>query len=127
MFDGRWIADQVNLFIDGDAGTTAYRFNGNFESVGFLKYDVTNLAYFLPGRERGVVIGVGGGRDVLSAALFGLKEITAVELNPILVDLQLRDAGLLRFTNLAAIPGVRFIAEEGRSWLARNRDFFDVI
>jgi len=127
MFDGRWIADQVNLFIDGDAGTTAYRFNGNFESVGFLKYDVTNLAYFLPGRERGVVIGAGGGRDVLSAALFGLKEITAVELNPILVDLQLRDAGLLRFTNLATIPGVRFVAEEGRSWLARNRELFDVI
>jgi spermidine synthase len=127
MFEKRWIADQVDLFIDGDAGTTAYRFDGNFESVGFLKYDITNLAYFLPDRERGVVIGVGGGRDVLSAALFGLKEITAVELNPILVDLQVQEAGLLRFTNLAAIPGVRFIAEEGRSWLARSREFFDVI
>src|SRR5207253_1238514 len=100
---------------------------GNFENVEFLKYDVTNLAYFLPGRERGLVIGVGGGRDVLSAALFGLKEITAVELNPILVDLQLQDAGLLHFTNLAAIPGVRFVADEGRSWLARSRESFDVI
>ncbi|HEY3168948.1 MAG TPA: hypothetical protein VGK57_17065, partial [Candidatus Binatia bacterium] len=127
MFEKRWIADQVDLFIDGDAGTTAYRFDGNFENVEFLKYDVTNLAYFLPGRERGVVIGVGGGRDVLSAALFGLKEITAVELNPILVDLQLHDSGLLHFTNLAAIPGVRFVADEGRSWLARSREFFDVI
>jgi len=127
MFEKRWIADQVDLFIDGDAGTTAYRFDGNFENVEFLKYDVTNLAYFLPGRERGLVIGVGGGRDVLSAALFGLKEITAVELNPILVDLQLQDAGLLHFTNLAAIPGVRFVADEGRSWLARSRESFDVI
>jgi hypothetical protein len=127
MFEKRWIADQVDLFIDGDAGTTAYRFDGNFENVEFLRYDVTNLAYFLPGRERGLVIGVGGGRDVLSAALFGLKEITAVELNPILVDLQLQDAGLLHFTNLAAIPGVRFVADEGRSWLARSRESFDVI
>lgn len=127
MFDKPWVADQVNLFIDGDAGTTAYRFDGNFDGVGFLKYDVTNLAYFLPGRERGVVVGVGGGRDVLSAALFGLKEITAVELNPILVDLQTSDSGLLPFTNLTAIPGVRLIADEGRSWLARSREFFDVI
>src|SRR6185503_13669030 len=68
-----------------------------------------------------------GGRDVLSAALFGLKQITAVELNPILVDLQTRSDGLLPFTNLAAIPGVRFVADEGRSWLARSRELFDVI
>jgi spermidine synthase len=127
IFEKRWLADQVDLFIDGDAGTTAYQFDGNFENVGFLKYDVTNLAYFLPGRERAVIIGVGGGRDVLSAALFGLKEITAVELNPILVDLQTDETGLKRFTNLATIPGVRFVADEGRSWLARSRQSFDVI
>jgi len=127
MFERNWIADQVDLFIDGDAGTTAYRFDGNFDAVGFLKYDVTNLAYFLPGRERGVVVGVGGGRDVLSAALFGLKEITAIELNPILVDLQTSEKGLLPFTNIARIPGVRLIADEGRSWLARTRESFDVI
>lgn len=127
LFDRRWIAEQVDLFIDGDAGTTAYRFRGNFDEVGFLPYDVTNLAYFLPGRERGVVVGVGGGRDVLSAAFFGLKEITGVELNPILVDLQTKADGLMPFTNLAAIPGVRFVADEGRSWLARSRESFDVI
>ena len=127
MYEKRWLADQVQVFIDGDSGTTAYRFDGNFDTVGFLKYDVTNLAYFLPGRERGVVVGVGGGRDVLSAALFGLKDVTAVELNPILVDLQTQESGLLRFTNLASIPGVRFIADEGRSWLARSRESFDVI
>src|SRR5919109_684295 len=67
------------------------------------------------------------GRDVLSAALFGLKEITAVELNPILVDLQMQGSGLLGFTNVARIPGVRFVTDEGRSWLARSRDSFDVI
>jgi spermidine synthase len=127
MSEKRWLIEQVDLFIDGDAGTTAYRFDANFGRVEFLKYDVTNLAYFLPGRERGAVIGVGGGRDVLSAALFGLKEITAVELNPILVELQTRADGLRDFTNVAAIPGVRFVADEGRSWLARNPQPFDVI
>jgi len=127
MFEKSWQIEQVDLFIDGDAGTTAFRFDGNFNNVEFLKYDVTNLGYFLPGRDRAVVVGVGGGRDVLSAALFGLKQIIAVELNPILVDLQTRSDGLLPFTNLAAIPGVRFVADEGRSWLARSRELFDVI
>jgi spermidine synthase len=127
MYEKRWLVDQVDLFIDGDAGTTAYRFDGKFDAVEFLKYDITNLAYFLPGRERGVVIGAGGGRDVLSAVLFGLKEITAVELNPILVDLQMQESGLLGFTNLARTPGVRFVTDDGRSWLARSRESFDVI
>jgi hypothetical protein len=127
LFENNWVADQVDVFIDGDAGTTAYRFDGNFDKIGFLKYDVTNLAYFLPGRERGLVIGVGGGRDVLSAALFGLKDITALELNPLLVDLQTREDRLLPFTNLARLPGVRLIADEGRSWLSRSRESFDVI
>ena len=70
MLKKRWIADQVHLFIDGDAGAIVYRFRGNFDEVGFLPYDVTNLAYFLPGRERAVIVGAGGGRDVLSAAFF---------------------------------------------------------
>jgi len=127
LFEKNWIADQVDLFIDGDAGTTAYRFDGDFEKVGFLKYDVTNLGYFLPGRERGLVIGVGGGRDALSAKLFGLKEVTAVELNPMLVELQTREDALLPFTNIVRLPGVRLIADEGRSWLARSGEVFDVI
>lgn len=127
ILEKKWLTYQVDLFIDGDAGTTAYRFNGNFADVEFLRYDVTNLAYFLPHRERGAVIGMGAGRDVLSAALFGVKEITAVELNPILVDLQTSETGLLPFTNIARLPGVRLVADEGRSWLARHRDFFDVI
>jgi hypothetical protein len=127
LFEKPWMVEQTDLFIDGDAGTTAFRFAGNFDEVAFLKFDVTNLAYFLPGRERGVVIGAGGGRDVLSAVLFGLKEVTAVELNPILVDLQMQQGGLRRFTNLVNIPGVRFVTEEGRSWLARSPESFDII
>ena len=41
--------------------------------LGFLRYDVTNLAYAIPNLKTDAVIGVGGGRDVLSQRLFGLK------------------------------------------------------
>src|SRR5919108_4336325 len=54
----RWAVDQLKLNIDGDAGTVMYRFGGDANGAEFLRYDITNLAYHLPGRTRGAVIGV---------------------------------------------------------------------
>jgi hypothetical protein len=62
--------EQRSLTIDGGAGTSIYRFDGNLASLGFLRYDVSNLAYAIPNLNTGAVIGVGGGRDVLSQRLF---------------------------------------------------------
>jgi hypothetical protein len=97
------------------------------DEVAFLSYDVTNLAYFLPDRERVLVIGVGAGRDILSAALFGRKKITGVEINPIFVQLLTRHPNFLDFNNVARLPGVQFVLDEGRSWLARSQESFDLI
>ena len=41
--------------------------------LGFLRYDVTNLAYAMPNLKTGAVIGVGGGRDVLSRGMTALS------------------------------------------------------
>src|SRR5438874_8218642 len=68
--------EQRALNIDGGAGTALYRFDGNLERLAFLRYDVTNLAYAIPDLHKGAVIGVGGGRDVLSQRLFGVREVT---------------------------------------------------
>jgi len=38
--------------------------------------DVTNVAYAIRHTGRAAVIGVGGGRDVLSARFFGFRDIT---------------------------------------------------
>jgi hypothetical protein len=115
------------LNIDGDAGTVAYRFSGDLQELAFLKYDVTTLAYALPGRGRSAVIGIGGGRDILSAALFGRSEITGVELNPIFVKLLSGTPGFADFTNLGMLKGVRLVNDEGRSWFARTGERFDLI
>jgi hypothetical protein len=127
MFDNKWSVYQTELNIDGDAATYAYRFTGDLNEVRFLRYDVTNLAYFLPDRERVLVIGVGAGRDILSAALFGRKKITGVEINPIFVHLLTRHPNFLDFNNVARLPGVQFVLDEGRSWLARSQESFDLI
>lgn len=115
------------LDIDGDANTVSYRFSGNLEDVDFLRYDITTLAYHLPGRSRVAVIGVGGGRDILSAALFGSRDITGVELNPIFVRLLTREPGFAEFSNLGSLEGVKLVVDEGRSWFARSQQRFDLI
>jgi spermidine synthase len=124
---GAWQLEQLALNIDGDAGTNFYRLQGDVSKAGFLKYDVTNLAYYLPERERAAIIGVGGGRDMLSARVFGVNDVTGVEINPILVNLLVRDPRYADYVGLNTIPQMRIETDEARSWFARSTEEFDVI
>ncbi len=125
--DDQWKVEKRYLTIDGDAGTSMYRYTGDDAAVGFLKYDVTNLAYALPGRERGAVIGVGGGRDLLSAHIFGVRDVTGVEVNPVFVRLLTQTPGFTDYAGLAALPGMHLVVDEARSWFARTSETFDII
>ena len=113
--------------IDGGAGTVSYRTRGDLNKAEFLKYDVTSLAYYLPGLEKGAVIGVGGGRDIMAAKLFGLEKVTGVELNPIFIDLILKENRFANFSGVRDLPGVTFQVDEARSWFARSKEQFDII
>jgi len=124
----RWSASTIEqrwLTIDGGAGTSIYRFDGSLASLGFLRHDVTNLAYAIPNLKTGAVIGVGGGRDILSQRLFGLRDVTGIEINPIIVDLLKRRFS--DYTAIATLDGVKFEVDEARSWFARTPRSFDVI
>jgi spermidine synthase len=122
-----WPIEQHWMNIDGDAGTVTYRWEGDPARVGFLKQDITNLAHFLPGHRRAAVIGVGGGRDILSAHIFGVPEIIGVELNPTLTRLLTDAPGFSDFAGLSQLPGLRLYNDEARSWFARSPETFDII
>lgn len=122
-----WPIAQRGMYIDGDATTISTGWDGDVAHVGFLKDDVTNIAQFLPGHKRAAVIGVGGGRDMLSARVFGVPDITGVELNPVLVRLLTTTPGYADFSNLNHAAGMHFSVDEGRSWFARNTTKFDII
>ena len=117
--------EQRSLTIDGGAGTSIYRFDGNLASLGFLRHDVSNLAYAIPNLKIGAVIGVGGGRDVLSQRLFGVSDVTGIEINPIIIDLLKHRFS--DYTAIATLDGVKFEVDEARSWFARTPRSFDVI
>ena len=74
---------------------------------------------------RAAMIGVGSGRDLLSAAYFGFRDITGIELNPIFVKLLTKR--LSNYNRLASLRGVRLYVDEGRSWFSRSDQHFDLI
>lgn len=118
---------QYHLNIDGAAGTAMPEFSGKREEIDFLQYDLVNLAYSIRNAGKGAVIGVGGGRDILSGWYFGLHEIVGVEINPIFIDLLTRNPKFTAFNQTAKTPGVRLEIDEARSWFARTKETFDII
>lgn len=117
---------QLGVAIDAIAGTVMTRFDGDVTPLGYLEYDVTNFVHHLRKDARVLVVGTGGGRDVLSALRFGQREVTGVEINGDLIDAVNGRFG--RFTGfLDRDPRVRFVNDEARSFVARSPDRFDVI
>ncbi|HEY4049910.1 MAG TPA: hypothetical protein VGM27_23860 [Acidobacteriaceae bacterium] len=115
------------LNIDGTAGTFMFHYDGTRNSIAFLQYDLVNLAYRLPGIHKSAVIGVGGGRDLLSAHLFGVTDITGVELNPIFINLHTRDPFYKNYSNLTALPNLKLHVDDARSWFAATKEKFDLV
>jgi spermidine synthase len=71
------------------------------------------------------VIGVGGGRDILTAIWGHSRSITGIEINRALVDLlegRARD-----FAGIAGRPEVTLVNDEARAHLARTSQQFDII
>ncbi len=121
------VTQQAMLTIDGMASSAMYHYDGTRETLDFLHYDLVNLAYNLPGISKAAIIGVGGGRDILSAHAYGVPQITGVELNPIFIDLHTRDGFYKSFSNLTALPNLKLYVDDARSWFASTEQRFDLI
>ena len=114
---------QLQLDIDSWAGTVMTHFDGDFSTVAGLKYqDVTNVGYYLRSGQSALVIGAGGGRDVLSALAFGAAiSATAVDINKDIIGTVTGRFG--SFTGFSKPdPRVRFVNDEARSFVARSTD-----
>jgi spermidine synthase len=119
-------AGHMVLDIEAAAETELLAYDGSPNSVPFLRYDVTNLAYHLKEDGQVLVIGPGGGRDVLSALLLGQREVTGVEINPLIVDAVKNRYG--DYTgHLYDDPRVHIVIDEARNYIARSNKQFDII
>lgn len=117
---------ELSLNIDASAATPLTRFTGDTAELGHLKHDVTNLAHHLRRDARVLVVGVGGGRDVLSALAFGQRSVLGVELNgDILAAVNGRFGD---FTgHIDRHPKVTLVNDEARSFVARVPDRYDIL
>ena len=121
------IAEQIGVFTDGGGMTPIVRYSGDPASVEYLDFLPTAIAYHAGTPKRRVaVIGAGGGSEVLSALVHGAEEVTAVELNPQMVDLVstrfAREAG-----GLYANPRVRVVTAEARRFIRESTAKYDAI
>ena len=120
------IPKQLYLALDAGASTPLTEFQGDFHNLEYLKYDVTNLAHYISAKAKMLIIGSGGGRDVLSALIFGQESILAVEMNEIVLDALNNIYGDLT-GHLDQRPEVTFVNDEARSFVERITDSFDLI
>ena len=78
-------AEQVALFSDADAMSVVTRFDGNLAPLGYLRDLPSALAYTLLDQPSVLVLGAGGGTQVLQALVHDARRVDAVELNPDIV------------------------------------------
>ncbi|MCU0734325.1 MAG: SAM-dependent methyltransferase [Methylotetracoccus sp.] len=86
--------EQLAVFTDGDGMTVINRWDGTAESAAFLDDMPSALPYhLLAPQPRVLILGAGGGTEVLQALVHGAERIDAVELNPQLIHLARQSFG----------------------------------
>ncbi len=115
----------LSIQYDGDNGSTVYKVTGP-DSMRFLDEHILRTPYLIQDKPRVMIIGVGGGVDILNAQRREARSITAVELQPITVKLlkgQLADWTGRQFLR----PEVNLVAAEGRHYVRSTSETFDLI
>lgn len=115
----------ARLYIDSDAWTNVMQWDGRLESVADLRSWYRALPFRFMRQPETLVIGPGGGSDVLVSLAAGSRHVTAVELNPLMVQF-VRHYGA-RAGHLYDRPDVQIVHSEGRNFISRTDRRFDVI
>ncbi len=119
------LADIKYIYTDGDVPTTMHLFDGKLSSVNYLKNTVFYLPFADLQNPKVLSIGPGGGIDILVSILGGSNDITGVEINPSMFSIMDKFA---QFNgNLYKHHGVKIYLDDGRSFVKRTKERYDVI
>jgi hypothetical protein len=88
------------------------------ENLDFADYILPAVAYLLRPEADVLVLEARGGLDVLAAQANGAQQITAVEVNPLIVSAA---------SHIYHAPGTQVVVESGRSYLRRTDQRFDLL
>ncbi|MEK9129978.1 MAG: hypothetical protein AAB526_01095, partial [Patescibacteria group bacterium] len=119
--------EQFQIMVDGAAGTNLEKITDNLEKdLEYLKYDITSMAYYIAPKSRSLIIGFGGGRDILTSLLFNFKNIEGVEINPVMKEIICK-----RFKdysgNICKMKNVKLVIGEGRNYVTQSQTKYSLI
>jgi hypothetical protein len=116
------------LFIDADAATGLTR-NAGYTGLHWeKKQTISAIPYYILDKPEVLVLGPGGGDDVLTARLFESPRVDAVEINPIIArDIVTSEPFRTYSANLFGQPGVRLFVDDARSFARRSGERYDLI
>lgn len=118
------------LIIDADASTGIANFDFDHlapDEVYNLLHQGPGIPYLIRPGAKTLVIGPGGGWDVSRSIASGSKDVSAVEINPIIADTVMRKRFPELSRRLYFRPEVRLFIEDGRSFVRRSREKYQVL
>ncbi len=118
------VSNGLDIRIDASAAThiTSLR---SIASHAWQK-DLNGLALHIH-PHRALIIGPGGGPDVAAALDAGAEDVIGVEVNPIIAETIMKQRFKDASGDLYHDPRVRMVADEGRSFVRRSPERYDLI
>jgi spermidine synthase len=120
----------TSIVIDADAATALADKDWDHltdDQRRALNHDGPGAVYYLRPGPKTLVIGAGGGYDVARALASGSRDITAVEINPIIATTIMRGQFAEQSHRLYFRPEVHVVVEDGRSFVRRSSEKYQVL
>jgi hypothetical protein len=118
--------EQLAVFTDAEGMSAITRYDGDPDTLAYLGDTSAALPYRLLRAPDVLVLGAGGGRDVLLALFHGARHITAVELNPNMTEL-VAETWADFAGRIYADPRVDVHTAEARGFVAGSDERYDLI
>jgi spermidine synthase len=118
------------IVIDADASTAIMNIDPYAPEAAArarLMSAAAALVNLLRPQSKYAIIGPGGGVDVMRALVGGSRDVTGIEINPIIVNDVMRGRYADYVYHLYDLPEVRIHVSDGRSWIRNSPEQFDVI
>ncbi len=120
------LPQQKAIFSDGDGVSTITRFKGDLNELEHLDFTTMALPYHVRRPKKVLVIGAGGGTDVLLSLRHSALKIVALEANPQVAELM--TGPFADFSgHLYSKPEVKLLIREARQFLHETEERFDLI
>ena len=117
---------QLAVFTDGNGMNAITKAGKEREKLSYLDYQTSALAYHLGKISHPLIIGAGGGSDILQALYHKVKRVDAIEIDPQMADLL--TGRFADFSgNIYHRDDVTVHINEARSYITSSQDKFDLI